>query len=313
MRSPNAKTLLATGLATALLGNAVASTMCRTDGSSASFKWDYSNADYVLVTSNGCPDHAFENSVGQNPNSATVKNWSFRLPKKPIIRDNSRGYNVKVIQSQGPVGISLSGAPIFGPATSQQSDAYGVYAGQRIALYGDAGADPDQHGELDTFDYCGGHSTPDGCYHYHVDPYCIRKSGETPGKLHSALLGFMSDGIPLYGIYNDYGQIPTDLDTCGGHASDSGADGLYHYHMRSVPGPFPQEEGLDKYDPTYFPYTPTCLMGCIYDETSNSNKVQQETYSTCSRSGTKSSSGMWRTIAILLWIMTTRSRFLTIL
>ena len=286
---------LTAAVLTLTLVQSATAAQCRTDGGSASFNWDYSNPEYVLVTTNNCPDHAFANTVGPNPNSAVTKSFSFKLPKKPIFRNNNQGYNTKIIQSTGPAGISLSGVVLFGPATGAQPAGQGTYAGQTLTLYGDAGCDPNQGGELDTFDYCGGHATPDGTYHYHVDPYCIRKSGPSPGQGHSALLGFMPDGIALYGMEGDNGNLPTDLDTCGGHDSDSGADGLYHYHLKSPEGPFPQQTGEKKYSDKYFPYTPVCLMGCVYDESTNANSIKKESFSQCKQTGTQASKGFLQT------------------
>ena len=48
---------------------------------------------------------------------------------------------------------------------------------------------------------------------------------------HSLLLGFMLDGIPIYGLLNSAGAVPSDLDSCGGHDSDLG---FYHYHAQGV-------------------------------------------------------------------------------
>ena len=61
---------------------------------------------------------------------------------------------------------------------------------------------------------------------------------------HSPLVGWMADGIPIYGPYTTSGALPQDLDECGGHSSDDYS--FYHYH----------------YQPT-FPYSVTCLRGCL--------------------------------------------------
>lgn len=51
--------------------------------------------------------------------------------------------------------------------------------------------------------------------------------GFSKAKEHSLLLGFVKDGIPIYGFLNSDGEEPTDLDKCNGHTSDLG---FYHYH-----------------------------------------------------------------------------------
>ena len=64
-----------------------------------------------------------------------------------------------------------------------------------------------------------------------------------PTSSHSPLVGFMADGLPLYGPRAAGGALPSDLDACNGHASDLG---FYHYHAT-----------------TNAPYLPGCLRGCV--------------------------------------------------
>jgi len=74
-------------------------------------------------------------------------------------------------------------------------------------------------GEWQTFDACVGHQPPDGMYHHHATPNCLRaqlgdnieavRSGrngtthrEKPGPWHhSPILGWALDGYPIYGPY----------------------------------------------------------------------------------------------------------------
>ena len=48
--------------------------------------------------------------------------------------------------------------------------------------------------EADTFDLCGGHSTPDGTYHYHSTPGCLQEQAMldagTTSDEHSPILGW---------------------------------------------------------------------------------------------------------------------------
>lgn len=120
-----------------------------------------------------------------------------------------------------------------------------------------------------TYDQCGGYSSPPyrgpfsvpitGYYHYNAMPgvrepsnsailYCpeisswYNESDSVGG--HSPLVGFMADGIPIYGPYTKRNKLPTDLDTCGGHSSD--ANSFYHYHFQNK-----------------YPYSVECLRGCL--------------------------------------------------
>ncbi|CAI6007072.1 unnamed protein product [Closterium sp. NIES-65] len=70
---------------------------------------------------------------------------------------------------------------------------------------------------------------------------------DTPGE-HSPLVGFLADGIPLYGPRGVGRELPTGVDECGGHVGDgsAGEPAFYHYHASSTA-----------------PYTVACLKGCV--------------------------------------------------
>ena len=61
---------------------------------------------------------------------------------------------------------------------------------------------------------------------------------------HSPIVGFLADGIPIYGPRGANGAIPSDLDECNGHDSDQP---FYHYHAT-----------------TNAPYLVQCLKGCVF-------------------------------------------------
>jgi len=69
---------------------------------------------------------------------------------------------------------------------------------------------------------------------------------------HSPYFGIMADGIPIFGPYGDNGIAPTNLDECGGHVDNTYP--FYHYHLPN---------GL------IYPYTVTCLRGCIFNANGN--------------------------------------------
>lgn len=146
----------------------------------------------------------------------------------------------------GPIGYALNGVAIFTNADAHHHDAVTAEGG--------------------TFDPCAGHNAPNfiwpGYYHYHSLPgdtaprshldvttvdvlYCNGVQAwynETSTNSHSPLVGFMVDGIPIYGPRNSSGMVPHDLDECGGHTDL----GFYHYHFK-----------------TTYPYSVECLRGCI--------------------------------------------------
>eukprot|EP01006_Ploeotia_vitrea_P026924 TRINITY_DN59837_c0_g1_i1.p1 TRINITY_DN59837_c0_g1~~TRINITY_DN59837_c0_g1_i1.p1 ORF type:complete len:344 (-),score=146.32 TRINITY_DN59837_c0_g1_i1:670-1662(-) len=260
-------------------GQQTTTPLCATDGSSSSLTFDYtSNAEYVIVKSNNCPAHRHTNAVGQNPNSAAEQDYTYHIPKNPVWRNSSWAKNEKVKTALGAVGVALSGVALFGPATGPSG--------------GDAGGNPEDGGEIDTFDYGCQHAAPGGAAHYHIHPYLLEKNQPTVGTTkHSPLLGFMPDGFPLYGINGDDGKRPSDLDACGGHSGDAGAGGGYHYHVRGPEGPCPLTKNVDG----GFAYFANCLRGCVPDGTQNADKIQAETYAACKASASAAPSGSYIT------------------
>jgi hypothetical protein len=111
--------------------------------------------------------------------------------------------------SLGPVGIAISGAPIFndqeGPAAELQ---LGVIQG---------------------FDRNGAHTGPQ-VYHYHLEPEIISNDDYN-------LIGIIADGFFIYGrkCYST-ADYPVDLDASCGHTSftQHTTDGEeYHYHIQN--------------------------------------------------------------------------------
>lgn len=70
---------------------------------------------------------------------------------------------------------------------------------------------------------------------------------QSTAGLHSPMLGFMFDGVPVYGPQDVGGVPPVDLDECQGHTDAEHP--FYHYHTTSN-----------------FPYIVGCLRGCISAE-----------------------------------------------
>ena len=114
--------------------------------------------------------------------------------------------------------------------------------------------------ELFTFDQCSGHPQQAGVYHYHVDPVClIRDLGgsvlsknisdngttyewiEDSGNNAGLLLGFLTDGFPVYGpIGNDERDCNANatlaIDEYNGHShcTSEFSDPIYHYHVKTA-------------------------------------------------------------------------------
>ena len=99
-----------------------------------------------------------------------------------------------------------------------------------VAIYNQyAGPNQPLTREIDSFDQYNGHPQQFGHYHYHIEPLHIT------GRVgQDQLLGFLLDGFPVYGPYENGVLIGSnDLDDLHGHhhATDDFPDGIYHYHV----------------------------------------------------------------------------------
>ena len=107
-----------------------------------------------------------------------------------------------------------------------------------VTIFGDAPSVADRGG-LPALDVCGGHVDPSGYYHWHFGTASIQANLDAADadadcaaeQDVEALVGFSYDGFAIYGLEED-GAVPTDLDECSGHVSDTADLGeIYHYHL----------------------------------------------------------------------------------
>jgi hypothetical protein len=107
-----------------------------------------------------------------------------------------------------------------------------------VTIFGDAPSVADRGG-LPALDACGGHIDPSGYYHWHFGAESIQTNLDDAGtdvtcdidQDVEALIGFAYDGYAIYGPEEDR-EIPSDLDECSGHVSDTDEFGeTYHYHL----------------------------------------------------------------------------------
>ena len=118
--------------------------------------------DYVVIKSNGMPDHKSiyyatnnalyetfsgktfgDNSFKKNPNSISSQSLTFKIPVNP------KKASAASATPLGPIGVSLNGVPF-----------YNQYAGPNQPLTN----------EITSFDQYYGHPQQSGQYHYHVEP-----------------------------------------------------------------------------------------------------------------------------------------------
>ena len=181
----------------------------------------YVDGDYVVIKTNGLPDHKSPYYKGtqwastmyeayngtnpawsQNPNTIASQSLVFKIPLNPSKSSSANDTPL------GPMGVAINGVAIFNQ-----------YAAGRVALTS----------EINSFDQYNGHPQQNGQYHYHVEPTYI-----TTNKGKDALLGFLLDGYPVYGpTENGKTLVSADLDTYHGHTGVTAdyPNGIYHYHI----------------------------------------------------------------------------------
>lgn len=192
-----------------------------------------------ILSGNSCPGYNWK--TGKTALTAGEYRFSYAVSATPKLSRNP----IFVASSNpipGPIGVALNGVPIYSAAGP---------GNKNLAA-----------SESHLLDACGGTNAPPrdfafsapitGYYHYrtmpgkatpssHLCPEVAAWYNQSKGH-HSPLVGFMADGVPIYGPLGAKGVAPTNLDICGGHSSDMP---FYHYHFRSE-----------------FPYSVNCLKGC---------------------------------------------------
>tara|TARA_Y100001970_G_C14256655_1_gene875994 strand:- start:3476 stop:4372 length:897 start_codon:yes stop_codon:yes gene_type:complete len=180
------------------------------------------NEDFLIFETNNIPKHLLTRT---NPNEARPKNYSFYIPKNPNLLE----VPYPITKQTQEIGIALNGVVIAGPYDSQD----------KIAPYNRV------------VDECSSHADPQGMYHYHFSPLCLKNSkGDAVGVSPLNQIGWSFDGYKIFGLADRKKHMPV-IDNCNGHSHD----GEYHYHA-TIDYPF--------------------FMGCYKAEPQNSNFEQKQ-------------------------------------
>lgn len=196
---------------------------------------DTSGSENVIIKTTDVPDHKspffpvgndkYEAYNGDNPSFSTQinlmgtisdpdllsQNITFTFPRYPKVSSTHSS------TTNGAIGIARNGVVFFNQ-------------------YNGAGAALDEL-EINNADQYLGHPTPamgssGAQYHYHYEPKYLTK---TYGN--SSFMGFLLDGFPVYGPYENGVKITQSmLDSYNGHVSateDYPNDKIYHYHVIS--------------------------------------------------------------------------------
>ena len=188
---------------------------------------------WVTIKSTGEPDHVscyypttnalyqafsgltFDDSTFQkNPNMIGAQSYTFKIPLNPVEASTHSSTPL------GPIGVSINGVPFYNQYNATDNP---------LTV------------EVDGFDQGWGHPDNGSHYHYHVEPIKL-----TAAKGEDALLGFLLDGFPVYGPYENGALVPSSsLDIYHGHktATADYPNGIYHYHI-SAEAPYINGDGF---------------------------------------------------------------------
>jgi hypothetical protein len=238
-----------------------------TSNDNVTIAWD---DEAITIAGNGLPDFdtgEFPNSG--NPNTISAQDVSYTIPLDPV-------YTGEPTEVREP-GTSLAGIK-FEPGTAER--------------------DPGTSAPIEAFqdlldlglDFNNAHVQPDGTYHFHGVPEPL---DDSDGAEHSALVGFMHDGFPVYALYGHGSaetadgtvrEITSSWQLREGERADGEPAGTYDgtytgdYDYVEGSGDLDECNGTFTVTPEYpdgtyayfitdtFPYISRCLMGEL-DET----------------------------------------------
>jgi len=139
----------------------------------------------VIVASNGMPHYTY---IATTPNPLGEQNHVFTFTRTPTVAGSPTD-----LPCLGTMGVAVNGIPLYGPNEAGFPDPYG---------------DPIINAVLDE---CMGHTGGADDYHYHaLLVKCLSEAGlvaepwnnaDPPTDEESPIVGYASDGFPIYGPY----------------------------------------------------------------------------------------------------------------
>ncbi len=133
---------------------------------------------YVYVASTGIPSYAIGPWPG-NPGAPTNQNWSFRIPRNPVLATTLPTVGL------GHIGVFVNGVTMFNPSDARSYNNLNIW--HQNAMWFEASG----------FDTALGHPAMVE-YHHHQRTPGIPSGNPTH---HSPIIGYAFDGFPIYGPY----------------------------------------------------------------------------------------------------------------
>lgn len=135
------------------------------------------------IMANGIPDHDIgEFPNRRNPNTISPQQYAFHVPAEPKVADKPKPLGMSAF------GVAVNGV-VFDPGAAEwwQGDRNSGWQYEPLGGGIDLGTDASN-----------AHVQPNGAYHYHGMPTALVQK-LTGGKPAMILLGWASDGFPIYG------------------------------------------------------------------------------------------------------------------
>jgi len=224
------------------------------------------------VTTNSCPNHYSYctgkdgvsgcGAIGEegSDTEALVASTSYEIPAEPVLQ--TTGAVTDTACETGAIAFALNGVAFYSGAVDSMCTLLDV---------------DDDTSEWTAFDFCSGHSTGDGNYHYHFPPSClITQAMESEGKStsdHSPQIGWAMDGFPIYGPRGSGGNMMSNsesctgsycLDECSGREEEmpSVDDFKYRYYVTGTIGDLTSLPSSPTPSADDYPFTLLCYKGC---------------------------------------------------
>lgn len=270
-------------------GSVRTDTQCDTCGGSSTYSEviDSTSYDFPVrrVYSSGCPNHynyvtgrqACKNCYGVEGDST----WSYEqathiagydIPAEPLLVSEADAFDMEF--KMGLIGIALNGVAFYGGAVDADGNLLDVQ---------------DDAGEWTSFDFCSGHASGFGEYHYHFPPSCLIAKLPSFSDGHSPQIGWSLDGFPIYGPKGPNGvamrvcsQSGADstycLDSCSGYeATLSGIDSFkYRYYITGATSDLESLPSHPKPEDADYPFTIKCYRGCTASNYATKNKCKRK-------------------------------------
>merc|ERR1719312_2182509 len=190
-------------------------TTCGDDATSYYNEFTYNGNRVVIV--NGIPDHPAENdALDPNPNER-CEVWQFMsVPMNPVKGDSA------IETKLGVTALAVTGGTFYNYLSNSDGS---------VALYN----------EGTSLDSCMGHSDPDKQYHYHANLLCAGAGDGADDADQCVHLGYMRDGVPVYGYCKD--SSGTQFTSCYSVLSTSKTD-----IIETVAGDFEVASNISDYE-----------------------------------------------------------------